>query len=52
MSDLKQTLLVGAVAVLTLAATPLAAQEQDQPDILISGATTSAGTTSAPTTSA
>jgi arylsulfatase A-like enzyme len=35
MSDLKQTLLVGAVAVLTLAATPLAAQEQDQPNILI-----------------
>ena len=35
MSDLKQTLLVGAVAVLTLAATPLAAQEQDQPNILV-----------------
>ena len=29
MSDLKRTLLVGAVAVLTLAATPLAAQEQE-----------------------
>ena len=35
MSDLKQTLLVGAVAVLTLAATPLAAQEQEQPNILV-----------------
>ena len=35
MSDLKRTLLVGAVAVLTLAATPLAAQEQQQPNILV-----------------
>ena len=31
MSDLKQTLLVGAVAVLTLAATPLAAQDSSSP---------------------
>jgi arylsulfatase A-like enzyme len=35
MSDLKQTLLVGAVAVLTLAATALAAQEQAKPNILV-----------------
>ena len=35
MSDLKQTLLVGAVAVLTLAATPLAAQDPARPNILV-----------------
>ena len=35
MSDLKQTLLVGAVAVLTLAATPLAAQDAARPNILV-----------------
>jgi arylsulfatase len=35
MSDLKQTLLVGPVAVLTLAATPLAAQDAARPNILV-----------------
>ena len=35
MFDLKQTLLVGAVAVLTLAATPLAAQDAARPNILV-----------------